>query len=298
MLNEPEILAQALPYIEKYKGKTLVIKYGGNAMVSEELRKSVLNDLILLQTMGIFVVLVHGGGPEISGLLKAKGMESYFVDGLRYTDEETMEVVKQALCDKLNKELVDTMNRMGGNAVGIQGMDELLQATQLDPKYGLVGEVCHVNTAPVLEALEKGCIPVIATVAQGVDGNPLYNINGDTATAKLAVALGAEKVILLTDIAGLLRDPKDESTLIPALSVSEVPGLVAQGIISGGMIPKIGCCVEAIESGVESVVIADGRAPHASLNELFTHDGMGPILTREGEKKWILMILFREIKKT
>ena len=274
-----QVLAEALPYIQKYYGKTIVVKYGGNAMISEELRQAVISDIILLHLVGIQVVVVHGGGPEISAMLKKIGKESRFVDGLRYTDDETMEVVQQVLCGKVNKDLVATLNAVGGRAVGLCGMDAgLFQAKKLDEKYGLVGEMVQVDPAIVNDALSDGYIPVVSTVAQGVDGETAYNINADTAATKLAVALGAEKLILLTDVRGLLRDPKDESTLLPVVELSKVPGLIKDGVIQGGMIPKVDCCVEAVRSGVENAVILDGRIPHSILIELLSNEGIGTML--------------------
>lgn len=274
-----QVLAEALPYIQKYYGKTIVVKYGGNAMISEELRQAVISDIILLHLVGIQVVVVHGGGPEISAMLKKIGKESKFVDGLRYTDAETMEVVQQVLCGKVNKDLVATLNAMGGRALGLCGMDAgLFQAKKLDEKYGLVGEMVQVDPAIVNDALSDGYIPVVSTVAQGVDGETAYNINADTAAAKLAVALGAEKLILLTDVRGLLRDPKDESTLLPVVELSKVPGLIKDGVIQGGMIPKVDCCVEAVRSGVKNAVILDGRIPHSILIELLSNEGIGTML--------------------
>ena len=273
------MLAEALPYIQKYYGKTIVVKYGGNAMISEELRQAVISDIILLHLVGIQVVVVHGGGPEISAMLKKIGKESKFVDGLRYTDAETMEVVQQVLCGKVNKDLVATLNAVGGRALGLCGMDAgLFQAKKLDEKYGLVGEMVQVAPAIVNDALADGYIPVVSTVAQGVDGETAYNINADTAAAKLAVALGAEKLILLTDVRGLLRDPKDESTLLPVVELSKVPGLIKDGVIQGGMIPKVDCCVEAVRSGVKNAVILDGRIPHSILIELLSNEGIGTML--------------------
>ena len=279
-IDRAQVLAEALPYIQKFTGKTIVVKYGGNAMVSEELRHAVISDLILLSLVGIRVVVVHGGGPEISEFLKKIGKESRFVDGLRYTDQETMTVVQQVLCGQVNKDLVATLNRLGGRAVGLCGLDgAMLQAKMLDEKYGLVGEVTRVDAAPLVDALNGGYIPVVATVAQGTDRETAYNVNADTAAAKLAVALEAEKLILLTDVRGLLRDPKDESTLIPALQLSSVPALVREGVISGGMIPKVDCCVESVRSGVGSAVILDGRVAHSLLMELLTDAGIGTMLT-------------------
>ena len=279
-VDRANVLAEALPYIQKYYGKTVVVKYGGNAMISEGLRHAVISDIILLHLVGIRVVVVHGGGPEISGMLKKIGKESKFVDGLRYTDDETMDIVQQILCGKVNKDLVATLNRTGGKALGLCGMDGgLFEAKMLDDgKYGQVGEIVNVNAGVVEDALANGYIPVVSTVAQGMDAECAYNINADTAAAKLATALGAERLILLTDVRGLLRDPKDESTLSPSLTISQVPELVQDGIISGGMIPKIECCVEAVRSGVKSAVILDGRIEHSILIELLSDEGIGTML--------------------
>ena len=276
------VLVEALPYIQKYTGKTVVVKYGGNAMISEELRQAVLSDIVLLHLVGIRVVVVHGGGPEISGMLRRLGKESRFVDGLRYTDEETMAVVQQVLCGKVNKDLVSAIQRQGADAIGLCGMDgQLFQAVALDEKYGLVGSITGVNPEPVENALLSGYIPVVSTVAQGVDADTAYNINADTAASKLAAAMGAEKLILLTDVRGLLRNPRDEETLIHVVHTYDVPGLVAQGIISGGMIPKMECCVDAIAGGVERVHILDGRIPHSILIELLSDEGIGTMLKKE-----------------
>ena len=278
-VDRAQVLAEALPYIQKFYGKTIVVKYGGNAMVSQELRHAVISDIVLLSLVGIRVVVVHGGGPEISGMLKKVGKESKFVDGLRYTDEETMEIVQQVLCGQVNKDLVATLNRTGGRALGLCGMDGgLFQAKKLDEKYGLVGEIRHVDPRPVTDALANGYIPVVSTVAQGEDAELSYNINADTAASKLAVALKAEKLILLTDVRGLLRDPKDENTLISELQLSSVPALVREGVITGGMIPKVDCCVEAVRSGVKSAVILDGRVEHSILIELLSDAGIGTML--------------------
>ena len=278
-VDRAQVLAEALPYIQKFYGKTIVVKYGGNAMISQELRHAVISDIVLLSLVGIRVVVVHGGGPEISGMLKKVGKESKFVDGLRYTDEETMEIVQQVLCGQVNKGLVATLNRTGGRALGLCGMDGgLFQAKKLDEKYGLVGEIRHVDPRPVTDALANGYIPVVSTVAQGMDAEVSYNVNADTAAAKLAVALGAEKLVLLTDVRGLLRDPKDENTLISELQLSSVPALVREGVITGGMIPKVDCCVEAVRSGVKSAVILDGRVEHSILIELLSDAGIGTML--------------------
>ena len=280
--QQAQTLIEALPYIQKFTGKTIVVKYGGNAMISDELRRAVMSDVILLNLVGIRVVAVHGGGPEISAMLKMIGHESKFVDGLRYTDVTTLDIVQAVLCGKVNKDLVSQLGRLGGRAVGLCGMDgQLFQAEQMDGKYGLVGRITGVNPEPVKNALEHGYIPIVSTVAQGVDSDTAYNINADTAAAKLAEALGAEKLILLTDVRGLLRDPKDESTLIHVVRTQEVPALVEEGVISGGMIPKMQCCVDAIHGGVERVHILDGRIPHSILIELLSDEGIGTMMKKE-----------------
>ena len=280
--QQAQTLIEALPYIQKFTGKTIVVKYGGNAMISDELRRAVMSDVILLNLVGIRVVAVHGGGPEISAMLKMIGHESKFVDGLRYTDVTTMDIVQAVLCGKVNKDLVSQLGRLGGRAVGLCGMDgQLFQAEQMDEKYGLVGRITGVNPEPVKNALEHGYIPIVSTVAQGVDSDTAYNINADTAAAKLAEALGAEKLILLTDVRGLLRDPKDENTLIHVVRTQEVPALVEEGVISGGMIPKMQCCVDAIHGGVERVHILDGRIPHSILIELLSDEGIGTMMKKE-----------------
>lgn len=281
--QQAKTLVEALPYIQKFTGKTIVVKYGGNAMISDDLRRAVMSDIILLSLVGIRVVVVHGGGPEISEMLQKIGHQSRFVDGLRYTDEETMEVVQSVLCGKVNKNLVAQLNRLGGRAIGLCGMDGMLfQAERLDERYGLVGRIIQVNPELVENALLAGYIPVVSTVAQGMDEDTAYNINADTATARLAQALHAEKLILLTDVRGLLRHPEDEGSLIHEIHVEEVPGLMADGTISGGMIPKMECCVEAISGGVERVHILDGRIPHSILIELLSDQGIGTMLKREG----------------
>lgn len=280
--QQARVLAEALPYIQKFTGKTIVIKYGGNAMISDELRRAVMSDIILLSLVGIRVVVVHGGGPEISSMLKKIGKESHFVDGLRYTDEEVMDVVQQVLCGKVNKDLVALAGRLGGQAVGLCGIDGgLFRAKCLDKKYGLVGEITAVNPEPVENALMAGYLPIVSTVAQGIDAETSYNINADTAAAVLAGAMDAEKLILLTDVRGLLKDPKDEESLIHVVPVEEVPGMIADGTISGGMIPKMECCVDAINSGVERVHILDGRIPHSILIELLSDAGIGTMLKKE-----------------
>lgn len=278
-IDRAQILVEALPYIQEYHSKTVVIKYGGNAMISDGLRHAVMSDIVLLSLVGIRVVVVHGGGPEINEMLTRVNKQSQFVDGLRYTDEETMDIVQQVLCGRVNKNLVATLNRMGGKALGLCGLDGgLLQAVKKDERYGLVGEIKAVNPAPVQDVLDRGYIPVISTVAMGVDGETSYNINADTAAAKLAVALGAEKLILLTDVRGILRDPADEDTLIHVVRMSEVPMLIKDGIIKGGMIPKLECCVEAVRSGVSRAHILDGRVPHSILIEILSDQGIGTML--------------------
>ena len=280
--DRAQVLVEALPYIQTYYQKTIVVKYGGNAMISDDLRKAVISDIILLKLVGINVVVVHGGGPEISAMLKKTGKESKFVNGLRYTDEETMDVVQMVLCGKVNKDLVATLNRAGGSAVGLCGLDGgMMKAKRrLDGgvDYGLVGEVVSVDPKPITDVIADGFIPVISTVAQGVDAETSYNINADTAAAKIAIAMGAEKLILLTDVRGLLRDKDDESTLISQVRVSEVPVLVKDGVISGGMIPKVDCCVEAVRSGVHRTHILDGRIPHSILIEVLSQAGIGTMI--------------------
>ena len=283
-IDRAQILVEALPYIQKFHGKTVVIKYGGNAMVSDELRHAVMSDIVLLHLVGIHVVVVHGGGPEINEMLGKIGKESKFVNGLRYTDRETMDIVQMILCGKVNKNLVSLFEKAGGRAVGLGGMDGgLFKAIQLvDPdgtEYGYVGDVKEVNEKVVLDVLNEGFIPVVSSVAAGMDEETNYNINADTAAEKLAVALKAKKLILLTDVCGLMRDPKDDSTLIPRLKVSEVPALIKEGVISGGMIPKVDCCVEAVRQGVERANIQDGRVPHSILVELLSDDGVGTMFS-------------------
>lgn len=278
------ILVEALPYIQEYYGKIIVVKYGGNAMINEELKQAVIRDIVLLNLVGIKVVLVHGGGPEISELLKKIGKESHFVKGLRYTDEETMDVVQMVLCGKVNKNLVSLLDQAGGKGIGLSGMDGgLFQAVKLkDPdgtEYGYVGDIQKVNEKIVLDLLEKGYIPVISSVASGLDGAVSYNINADTAAEKMAVALKAKKLILLTDVRGLMKVPGDDATLIPRLKVSEVPALIREGVITGGMIPKVDCCVEAVRQGVERANIQDGRVPHSILIELLSKDGVGTMFS-------------------
>ena len=281
--NKAQVLIDALPYIQKYNNKILVIKYGGNAMTNKELKDAVMTDIVLLSLVGVKVVLVHGGGPEISDMLKKLNIESRFVNGLRYTDDATVDVVKMVLSGKVNKELVQLLAQHKGSAVGLCGIDgEMLMAEKMSSAdgqdLGWVGEIKKVNTKPILDALANGNIPVIATVATDEEGNT-YNVNADTAAARIAAELGAENLILMTDIAGLLRDKDDPSTLIPEVNVSEVPFLKRQGIISGGMIPKIDCCVEAVRRGVHKTVIIDGRVPHSILIEILSNEGIGTQFT-------------------
>ena len=281
-LGRAQILIEALPYIQEYSNKTVVIKYGGNAMISEELKKAVISDIVLLRLVGINVVVVHGGGPEISDMLGRIGKEPKFINGLRYTDEETMEIVQQILAGKINKDLVSMINRSGAKAVGLCGIDGgLLRANKLIEDgfdYGLVGEICSVDPAPIETVIIGGYIPVVSTVAEGIDADTAYNINADTAAAKIAIAMNAEKLILLTDVRGILRDPKDESTLIPVVKADDVAELVNDGIITGGMIPKLDCCVEAIRSGVKRAHILDGRIPHSILIEMLSDAGIGTMV--------------------
>ena len=274
------VLIEALPYIQKYNGKTVVVKYGGNAMVNEELKDAVIHDIVLLSLVGVRVVVVHGGGPEINAMLKKIGKKSEFVNGLRYTDRETMDIVQMVLCGKVNKDLVTLLNHAGGRGVGLCGIDGgLFQAVRKVDEdgtdYGYVGDIQKVNPEPVIDMLDAGYIPVISTVAQGTDEDTGYNINADLAASKLAVALQAEKLILLTDVRGLLLDRNDESTLLPEVKVSGVPKLIKDGVIAGGMIPKVDCCVEAVREGVRRANIQDGRVAHSILIELFSDNGVG-----------------------
>ena len=273
-----EILIQALPYIKRYNGKTIVVKYGGNAMIDDQLKAQVMEDVVLLSLIGVKVVLVHGGGPEISGLMEKLGKKPEFVDGLRVTDAETMDIVQMVLAGKVNKTLVNMLENKGGRAVGLSGMDgRLIEAVQKDPRLGYVGEVVKIHPAPLTDLLEKGYIPVVSTIGCDRDGNA-YNINGDTAAAYIAGALGAERMLLMTDIAGILRDKNDPASLIPEITVDEAAHLREQGIISGGMIPKVDCCVKAISAGVRKVIIMDGRIPHSVLLELLTDEGAGTMV--------------------
>lgn len=271
------VLIQALPYIQKYSGQTIVVKYGGNAMISPELKSAVMSDIVLMHLVGVNVVLVHGGGPEISHMLKKTGKESKFINGMRVTDQETMDVVQMVLAGKVNKSLVQCLSEHSGNAIGLCGLDgKMLMADKLvtADDLGFVGEIREVNEKVINDAISNGYIPIISTVAGGYDGN-VYNVNADVAAAQIAAKLGACKLILMTDIRGLLRDKDDENTLIPVVNISEVPMLKKSGIISGGMIPKIDCCVEAVRRGVKRAHIIDGRIEHSILIELFSDEGIG-----------------------
>ncbi|MCR5443230.1 MAG: acetylglutamate kinase [Sphaerochaetaceae bacterium] len=276
-----EVLTQALPYIKRYVGKTVVVKYGGNAMVNPDLKQQVMDDVVLLWLIGVKVVLVHGGGPEISSMMDRLGKKPEFVDGLRVTDKETVDIVQMVLAGKVNKTLVTMLEKRGGKAIGLCGMDgNLIEAKMKNEKLGFVGDVTKINIAPVWDILEKGYIPVISTLGCDAEGNA-YNINADTAAAHIAGALGSERFILMTDIAGILRDKDDPSTLIPEISIPEARELKEEGIISSGMIPKVQCCVTAIEAGVKNVVIMDGRVPHSILMELLTNEGAGTLVKGE-----------------
>ena len=270
-----KILSEALPYILKYKEKIIVIKYGGNAMVDEDLKSKVMEDVVMLNSLGMKVVLVHGGGPEISKGLKAIGHESQFINGLRVTDEVTIDVVTEVLAGKVNKNLVKQLNLAGGMAIGLSGLDaSLIEAEPLSEELGYVGKIVNINTDIILDSLDMGYIPVISTIAYDKKGN-VYNINADTAAARIAGALDAEKFISMTDIKGVLKDKNDPTSLMKQINVSELKQLEKAGIIDGGMIPKVECCVEAIRRGVKNVVIIDGRVPHSILIEILTDEGVG-----------------------
>ena len=279
-----EVLTQALPYIKKYNGKIVVVKYGGNAMINDQLKEQVMEDIVLLWLIGVKVVLVHGGGPEISETMEKLGKKSEFIDGLRVTDKETVDIVQMVLAGKINKSLVNFIEAKGGRAIGLSGMDgRLIAAETKNDKLGYVGSVTKINPAPITDLLEKGYIPVISTLGCDRKGNT-YNINGDTAAACIAGALSAKRLIMMTDIAGVLREKDDPSTLIPEISVKEAEKLRKEGTISGGMIPKIECCIEAINKGVDKVIIMDGRVPHSILTEMLTDEGAGTMVTGDGNK--------------
>ncbi|MBR5122109.1 MAG: acetylglutamate kinase [Anaerotignum sp.] len=283
IINDTQVqtLIEALPYLRDFKDKTIVVKYGGNAMINPMLKKAVMSDIILLSLVGINVVLVHGGGPEISGMLKRLDIPSKFVDGLRYTDEETVEVVQMVLSGKTNKDLVSLIGQLGGKAIGMCGIDGgMIQAKKLEGDYGYVGDITGINVAPINHAIHHGYIPVIATVGTDNEGN-VYNINADTAAAEIATALQAENIITLTDIRGLLRDVNDDESLISHITVDEVQGLVDEGIIGGGMIPKVQGLEKAVREGVKKAVMIDGRIEHSILIEMFSDEGIGTMITAE-----------------
>lgn len=275
-----EVLIQALPYIKKYNNKVIVIKYGGNAMVNEELKKDVMGDIVLLWLIGVKVVLVHGGGPEITDMLHKVGKETEFISGLRVTDAETADIVQMVLAGKINKNLVNLIQNIGGKAIGLSGMDgHLIEAKQLDPRLGYVGEITNINIEPILDLLEKGYIPVVSSLGCDKDGNT-YNINADTAAAGIAGAIKAESLITMTDISGILTDKEDPDSLLKKIFVSDAAHLISEGIISGGMIPKVECCIEAIRRGVSRVFVIDGRVPHSILVEILTDEGIGTMFMR------------------
>ena len=269
------VLIEALPYIQKYSNKIIVVKYGGNAMINDELKEAVMGDIVLLSLIGVKVVLVHGGGPEITEMLTKIGKKSEFIDGLRVTDKETVDIVQMVLAGKINKNLVNLLENKGGKAIGLSGIDgHMLRTEKLDDVHGYVGEITDVNVTPIFDVIDKGYIPVVSTVGFDDEGNT-YNINADTASARIAGALGAESLISMTDVDGILRDKNDPSTLISSINVSEAPQLMREGIICGGMIPKVNCCIEAIRRGVKKVFIIDGRIPHSILIETLTDAGIG-----------------------
>ena len=278
-MERAQVLTEALPYIKQYNGQIVVVKYGGNAMINEELKQQVMEDICLLWLIGVKVVLVHGGGPEISQTMKRLGKEAVFLNGLRVTDKETVDIVQMVLAGKVNKSLVNLLQIKGGHAVGLSGIDGgIIEAKMKDERLGFVGEITKIRTQPITDLLEKNYIPIISTVASDRQGNT-YNINGDTAAAWIAGALNAKRLIMMTDIDGILRDKDDPSTLIHQLTVSQAKGLYDEGIISGGMIPKVDCCIEAISEGVNNVTIMDGRVPHSILMELLTDEGAGTMVT-------------------
>ena len=293
-IDKAKVLTQALPYIQKFRGKRIVVKYGGNAMLNYKLKEAIVDDLILLSVVGIDVVLVHGGGPEINDVLKKLNIEAKFINGLRYTDEATLEVVQMVLAGKTNKDLVNLISLRGGRAIGLSGLDcGLIQAAKLEGDYGYVGDIKNINIEPVLDILDKKYIPVISTIAQGIDNDlridanglgeeksSVYNINADTAAAEIAVKLEAEKLILLTDVKGLLTDAKYEDTLLPVVKLGEIDDLKSRGIISGGMIPKIDCCEAALKGGVSRAHIIDGRIQHSLLIEMLSDEGIGTMFER------------------
>ena len=283
--DRARILVHALPYIQKYTGKIVVVKYGGNAMIDEKLKNSVMRDIILLSLIGVKVVLVHGGGPEITEMLARVGKETEFVGGLRVTDKETVEIAQMVLSGKINKSLVNLIENMGGKALGLSGVDgHMIEAEVKDERLGFVGNITNVSVQPIFDVIEKGYIPVVSTIGCDREGN-IYNINADTAAAKIAGELQAEALISMTDISGILRDKNDPSTLIPWITVEEAPKLIEEGIINGGMIPKVECCVNAIKWGVNRVFIIDGRVSHSILIEMLTNEGIGTCFLREEDKE-------------
>ncbi len=278
-----QVLVQALPHIKKYYGKTIVVKYGGNAMISEDLKEQVMEDVVLLSMVGIKVVLVHGGGPEMSDLMKRLGKQPQFIDGLRVTDEETVAIAQMVLAGRINKSLVNLLQQKGGSAVGLSGIDgRLIQAEMKDERLGYVGRITHVTPDPVLNLLEGGYIPVISTLGCDDNGN-IYNINGDTAAGKIAAAIGAERLIMMTDIPGILQDRNDPDTLLSDITSEEAEAMIQDGSVSGGMIPKVRCCIDSLAEGVSAAVILDGRVPHAVLMEILTNEGAGTMFRREKE---------------
>lgn len=276
--QKADILVQALPYIQRYTGEVIVVKYGGNAMINPELVDCVMRDIVLLNQIGVRVVLVHGGGPEISDMLKRVGKETKFINGLRQTDSETAEIVQMVLCGKINKNLTGIVNRLGGKAVGLSGFDGgLIKAKKINEELGFVGEITDINAEPVFDLIEKGYIPVVSSVGYDDEGN-VYNINADTVAARLAAEIKACSLISMTDIKGILRDKDDDSSLIPVIKKEDAPALIEEGVISGGMIPKINCCIDAINRGVKKVFIIDGRVPHSILIEVLSDEGIGTMV--------------------
>ncbi len=280
--NRAEVLVQALPFIQRYNGRTIVIKYGGNAMTSEVLKEQVMEDIVLLTMVGVKVVVVHGGGPEISSLMKRLGKVPQFIDGLRVTDQETVDIAEMVLAGKVNKSLVSLLQTKGGRAIGVSGMDgRLIEAKLKDPRYGYVGDVTRINPQMITDMLDDGYIPVVSTLGWDKEGH-IYNINGDTAAGAIAAAIGAERMIMMTDISGIMRDKDDPDSLISELTVSEAQELCQNGVVQGGMIPKVECCIDALEHGVKAVVIIDGRVPHALLMEILTNEGAGTMIRSSG----------------
>lgn len=280
--NRAEVLVQALPFIQRYNGRTIVIKYGGNAMTSEVLKEQVMEDIVLLTMVGVKVVVVHGGGPEISSLMKRLGKVPQFIDGLRVTDQETVDIAEMVLAGKVNKSLVSLLQTKGGRAIGVSGMDgRLIEAKLKDPRYGYVGDVTRINPQMITDMLDDGYIPVVSTLGWDKEGH-IYNINGDTAAGAIAAAIGAERMIMMTDISGIMRDKDDPDSLIQELTVSEAQELCQNDVVQGGMIPKVECCIDALEHGVKAVVIIDGRVPHALLMEILTNEGAGTMIRSSG----------------